>query len=171
MVELSRLRGWIADLARQSEGRLQQCRRQLLGTINGGNSTTITISPLPLTGCVSYAAFNLHIATSGLPGCGPTLARALLLTSHLGIGHHLYNDRTRWSVLPGRHRLLQTAYITVLFNLGSILFIAITKSYMPRLQLLRGAYALAASAALLYLGLDFLHTKGEQQQQDPPNAV
>ena len=68
MVELSRLRGWIADLARQSESRLQQCRRQLLGTINGGNSTTITISPLPLAGCVSYAAFNLHIATSGLPG-------------------------------------------------------------------------------------------------------
>lgn len=67
---------------------------------------------------------------------------------------------------------MQTAYITVLFNLGSVLFIAITKSYMPRLQLLRGVYALAASAALLYLGLDFLQTKGEQQQQqDPPNAV
>lgn len=87
----------------------------------------------------------------------------------MGIGHHLYHN-SRW--LRGssdRSRLLHTSFITMLFNLGSVLLIAITGSYLPRLQLVRGAWALAASLALLHLGLDFLEQ--QQQQQQPPKAV
>ena len=133
---------------------------------------------LPLIGCISYGAFNLHVSLAkGLSGyeqtlnwgqqwvnchslrlckwCGPRFATTLLLHSNVGIGVDLYQSRFM-QAFPEQKRLLHTCYLTVMFNFGSILLVAATKSYLPRLEFLKGIYAILVSVGLISIGLDLL---------------
>jgi len=113
-----------------------------------------------ISGSITYTAFNLHVCINGglariCSWCGPVFTSAFLLNSHVCTGIYLYRQNLfrTWSE---RRKFLYTCYVTVMFNFGSILFVAATKSYLPNSNLLRGLYSILASFGLICIGLDLM---------------
>jgi len=83
-------------------------------------------------------------------------SNALLLSSHIGLGSYLYSRR-HMQVAPQPWRLTYSICGTVVLNLGGIMFCAITKVLLPRVDALRTIFGIAS-------GIMFLHVAGRYLQ-------
>uniref|UniRef100_A0A023G5Z8 Putative conserved plasma membrane protein n=1 Tax=Amblyomma triste TaxID=251400 RepID=A0A023G5Z8_AMBTT len=124
---------------------------------------------LPIAGAVSYCTFSVTVFIPELlsrlyPDQSVTVANCLLFNSHLGTGLYVY-FRPHMARAPPYHRIMYSAYQAVLFNFGSVLLWAVTKSLLPNSNLVRSLFAASTSACFLAIGmeyLEFLDTPGEE---------
>lgn len=73
---------------------------------------------------------------------------ALLLNSHVGFGVYLYSRKhMRLAVQPWR--VVYSICGSVLFNLGNIMFCAVTKVLLPRVDALRTVFGIASGIMFL----------------------
>lgn len=83
------------------------------------------------------------------------IANGILFNSHLGIGLYLYT-RTHMKLLSIPRRVIYSAYGAILFNFGSILLWATTKSLLPKSPFIRVLLALTSSFGLLTIGKQYI---------------
>lgn len=97
------------------------------------------------------------------------VANCLLFNSHVGTGLYAY-FRPHMRKAQPYHRVMYSAYQAVLFNFGSVLLWAVTKSLLPQSHLVRSIFAVSTSACLLTIGkeyLDFLDAPSSEQGTAP----
>lgn len=134
---------------------------------------------LPKCGVVGYALFNLNVSIDGgLPRyvqqcafdatfdylcnfrliscCGNTSLYTMLLSSHTGFGLYIFNHRFQQH-LPKGHKILYSAFISTLFNFGSILFIAVIKNFLYQNNLSKATFSLLTSYSFLLTGVNLLN--------------
>jgi len=93
---------------------------------------------------------------SVFPGSELLVSNALLLTSHVGLGSYLYG-RQHMQLAPQPWRVIYSVCGTMMFNLGSIMFCAITKVLLPRTDALRTLFGIVS-------GITFLNVAGRYLQ-------
>jgi len=76
------------------------------------------------------------------------VSNALLLNSHFGLGLYLYS-RKHMQSSDDRWRVVYTVCGSVLFNLGNVMFCAVTKALLPHVDVLRTAFGVASGAVFL----------------------
>jgi len=114
----------------------------------------------PAVGGLSYTAFSLHIfkphfLSSIFPHCKYTVANCLLFNAHLGCGLYLYNSR-HLSATSRYFRIMYSVYGTLIFNFGSILLWAVTKSILPEEGLAKIIFSLSSSICMLLIGKEYI---------------
>jgi len=82
------------------------------------------------------------------PGSDLLVSNALLLTSHAGLGTYLYSRR-HMQLVPQPWRVIYSVSGAALFNLGSIMFCAMTKVILPRIDALRTFFGIASGVVFL----------------------
>jgi len=86
---------------------------------------------IPISGIVAYHSFALTVfhPVTGFDPSYRVLSHALMYQSHIGIGCYLF-FRPHLRRLAPFHRVLFSTYGSVIFNFGSILFFASTRSIL-----------------------------------------
>ncbi|XP_054156224.1 uncharacterized protein LOC128954647 [Oppia nitens] len=97
---------------------------------------------LPLNGCISYYAFSVHCSLPGglfrlLPNSGLRVVNCLLFNSHIGIGLYLYMSGHMRQLQP-YYRIMFSAFGSVMFNFGSIMFWSLTAKSMSTVMAVTG---------------------------------
>lgn len=115
---------------------------------------------LPIAGAVSYCTFSVTVFIPELlsrlyPDQSVTMANCLLFNSHVGTGLYVY-FRPHMRRAQPYHRVMYSAYQAVLFNFGSVLLWAVTKSLLPQSHLVRSIFAISTSACFLTIGKEYL---------------
>ncbi|XP_064458015.1 uncharacterized protein LOC135368566 [Ornithodoros turicata] len=129
---------------------------------------------LPIAGAVSYCTFSVTVFIPELlsrlyPDHSVMIANCLLFNSHVGTGLYIY-FRRHLKAAPFYHRVMYSAYNAVLFNFGSVLLWAVTKSLLPQSNLVRTIFAASTSLCFLTIGHEYLDYvdkevgKGSSQQ-------
>uniref|UniRef100_A0A0K8RIU7 Uncharacterized protein n=1 Tax=Ixodes ricinus TaxID=34613 RepID=A0A0K8RIU7_IXORI len=129
---------------------------------------------LPIAGAVSYCTFSVTVFIPEFlsrlyPDQSVMVANCLLFNSHVGTGLYAY-FRPHMRKAQPYHRVMYSAYQAVLFNFGSVLLWAVTKSLLPQSHLVRSIFAVSTSACLLTIGkeyLDFLDAPSSEQGTAP----
>ena len=84
-----------------------------------------------------------------------TAANLLWFNSHVGVGLYLYSRKhMKQAKMP--YRLAYSAFGSILFNFGSVLIWATTKSLLPNNDTVRSLFGIGSGLALLYIGRDYL---------------
>lgn len=128
---------------------------------------------LPIAGAVSYCTFSVTVFIPELlsrlyPDQSVTVANCLLFNSHVGTGVYIY-FKSYMRRAPPYHRIMYSAYQAVLFNFGSVLLWAVTKSLLPQSHLVRTIFAASTSLCFLTIGreyLEFLDNPGGIASED-----
>lgn len=89
-----------------------------------------------------------------MPMIGSRSLNLILLTSHIGIGYHINQQKCIQQQCDDH--IILSSYASILFNLGSFLFTAIMKNFLPQSQLIRGIFSLFISLMNIHLGSKFL---------------
>lgn len=118
---------------------------------------------LPYGGLAGYSILSLHsmkvYAEQIIIGKNTrsVVFHGALTLSGIGIATYLYN-RPVFDVMdsPRSKRLLWSIYGTWMFNFGSLMLWAICKEICPDYKVIRAIMALASSAGLVYVGVDYL---------------
>jgi len=83
------------------------------------------------------------------------MSNVLLLSSHLGLGVYFYGRRHMQLVTPS-WRVIYSVGGTVVFNLGNIMFCAVAKMLLPRVDILRTVFGVASGAMFLAIAGRYL---------------
>lgn len=118
---------------------------------------------LPYGGLAGYSILALHsmkvYAEQLIIGknARSVVFHGALTLSGIGMATYLYN-RPVFDVMdsPKSKRLLWSLFGTWMFNFGSLMLWAICKEISPDYKVIRAIMALASSAGLVYVGVDYL---------------
>jgi len=83
------------------------------------------------------------------------VSNVLLLNSHIGLGVYLYSRR-HMQLAAHPWRIIYCVCGTVLFNFGSIMFCAVTKMLLPRIDALCTVFGIASGALFLTIAGRYL---------------
>ncbi|XP_076317837.1 uncharacterized protein LOC143229410 [Tachypleus tridentatus] len=126
---------------------------------------------VPLAGSLSYSIFSVtvfipEISTRLFPRRSIAVANSLLFNSHLGSGLYLYT-RHHLAEASTYYRTMYSVYGALLFNFGSVLLWAVTKTLLPENVMVRTAFAVSTSLCMLTIGkeyLDYVDSKVESNK-------
>ncbi|XP_023239878.1 uncharacterized protein LOC111638404 [Centruroides sculpturatus] len=126
---------------------------------------------VPLAGAFSYSAFSVTVF---IPDVSSRLfsrnsfavANSLLFNSHLGSGLYLYN-RNHMQKASTYYRIMYSVYGALLFNFGSVLLWAVTKTLLPESNILRTIFALSSSFCMLTIGKEYLDFVDNEKSSSP----
>lgn len=79
----------------------------------------------------------------------------MLFNSHLGFGLYLYMS-PHMRPMPVYNRIMFSAFGSVIFNFGSILFFATTKALLPDNNWLRIFFSMIASYGFLTIAKEYI---------------
>jgi len=83
------------------------------------------------------------------------VSNMLFLNSHIGLGVYLYSRRhMRLAAQPWR--IIYSVYGSVLFNLGTVMFCAVTKVVLPRIDAVRTIFGIASGFMFLTVAGQYL---------------
>ncbi|ELU03299.1 hypothetical protein CAPTEDRAFT_189613 [Capitella teleta] len=83
------------------------------------------------------------------------VANGLWLNAHVGVGARLYTSKHMKNMCTSK-RVVYTAFGTVMFNFGSVLFWATSKKLLPKCKTFTMLFGLASGVALLAIGEMYL---------------
>jgi len=83
------------------------------------------------------------------------MANAFLLNSHVGLGVYFYS-RKHLQLVARPWRVVYSVCGSVLFNLGNVMFCAVTKVLLPRIDLLRTVFGIASGVMFLTIAGRYL---------------
>uniref|UniRef100_A0A914ZW04 Uncharacterized protein n=2 Tax=Parascaris univalens TaxID=6257 RepID=A0A914ZW04_PARUN len=139
--------------------RLSDWRREVFPSLT---SRTLQTHYLPLCGAASHACFTVHIYAPHLlakifPMYDLAVSNAILFTSHLGIGFYIYH-RPHLCELPSSTRIEYSAFASLIFNFGSLLFAVLVRALFPHRTnaLLKVVFAATLSCFLLSRGCRYM---------------
>lgn len=115
---------------------------------------------LPVAGSVSCLVFTTHmtnprILQSVFAPYEQLMANAFLLNSHVGLGVYFYS-RKHMQLVARPWRVVYSVCGSVLFNLGNVMFCAVTKVLLPRIDLLRTVFGIASGVMFLTIAGRYL---------------
>jgi len=115
---------------------------------------------LPATGAISYVLFSVHcLNPTILPNMFPKnwhpVSIGIWFNAHLGIGLFYYY-RQHLRRVSDSSRIIYTAFATVMFNFGSILFWSAVADVLPRHKWMRVSFGLLTSICFLSVGREYL---------------
>ena len=82
------------------------------------------------------------------------VANSLWFTAHLGVGLYIYG-RKHIQYKPGPVRIMYSVFGSVIFNFGSVLVFATSKSLLP-CESLRAVVGVTTALVFLYIGKSYL---------------
>lgn len=118
---------------------------------------------LPVSGAVSYTAFAINVyhpqgLNQYMRSFHTPLANCLLFNSHIGVGVYIF-FRPHIRTLPSFHRVMFSVYGSVMFNFGSILLWATTKTVLQNFAnpwWIKSLFALCSAVGLLIIGSEYI---------------
>ena len=90
-----------------------------------------------------------------MPNMGLRTINCLLFNSHLGFGLYLYMSRQMRS-MSVFNRIMFSAFGSVIFNFGSILFCATTRALLPDNTWIRVLFSLFTSFGFLTIAKEYI---------------
>ncbi|KAI0213224.1 hypothetical protein LSAT2_001774 [Lamellibrachia satsuma] len=114
---------------------------------------------MPAAGAVGGLGFSLNVMTPNVfrslfAPHDLVVANSLWFTAHLGAGLYIYN-RKHIQYQTGPYRIMYSVFGSVIFNFGSVLIYATTKSLLP-CQSLRAVAGVALGLVFLCIGKSYL---------------
>jgi len=121
---------------------------------------------LPAAGSISALAFSTNVMNPKLfRNCFAPyqllVANSLWFNAHVGSGLYLYTRR-HIVPAPGPQRIMFSVVGAVIFNFGTVLFWATTKTLLPRSDFLRTVFGLVSGVAFLAAGRRYLQYVDER---------
>ena len=83
------------------------------------------------------------------------MANSLWFNAHFGVGLYMY-PRRHMKAAPRYQRIIYSVFGAAMFNFGSVLFWATTKTLLPKSNALRIIFGLGTGAALLGIGKHYI---------------
>lgn len=76
------------------------------------------------------------------------------------MGSYLFQQESFMKSSVTKKRVLGATYVATMFNLGSILLVALLKDYLPQSGIARSSFALLWSYGIITTGLNVLRANG-----------
>ncbi|XP_076449422.1 uncharacterized protein LOC143285866 [Babylonia areolata] len=115
---------------------------------------------LPTVGGVSYGYFAIHIMNTSwfksvFHNNDVRVANTFWFNAHVGIGLYMFGS-SHLRQAPINRRILYSVFGSFLFNFGSVLFWATSKTFLPAKPGLLAMFGLASGFVLLYVGKEYV---------------